>query len=96
MYIRYRQIEIAIATEQIKLRKCWNTTSMVIGAMGCLGMSLVANFQETSIMIIHGLGAVLAFGIGSAYFIIEVSLTLKLFQLFLMLGAQENYNKFPT
>lgn len=72
MYIRHRQVGFAIESTQIRLSKRWNTAAMVVGTMGCLGMSLVANFQETSIVAVHGLGAMLAFGIGSAYFIIEV------------------------
>lgn len=73
MYIRYRQIDFAISRETIPLRKKWNSTALVVGVLGCLGMSLVANFQETTVVAIHGLGAVMAFGIGSAYFIIQVS-----------------------
>lgn len=46
---------------------------MGVGIAGCLGMSLVANFQETSIVAVHGIGAILAFAVGSVYFMIEVS-----------------------
>lgn len=72
MYIKYRQIDFAIRTNTIGLSHIWNTAAFIVGILACIGMSLVANFQETTIVIIHGLGAVLAFAIGSAYFLIEV------------------------
>lgn len=73
MYIRYRQVQFAIATGTIELNPKWNKWSVGVGAAGCLGMSLVANFQETSIVAVHGIGAILAFAVGSVYFMIEVS-----------------------
>lgn len=73
MYIRYRQVQFAIETNLIDINPKWNKWSMGVGCAGCLGMSLVANFQETSIVAVHGIGAILAFAVGSFYFMIEVS-----------------------
>lgn len=73
MYIRHRQVQFAIETSIIELSPKWNNWSMGVGTAGCLGMSLVANFQETSIVAVHGIGAILAFAVGSVYFMIEVS-----------------------
>lgn len=54
------------------LERKWNTTATVFGVITCIGISLVANFQETSVITVHFLGAVLAFGAGSLYLIIQV------------------------
>lgn len=65
-------MEFFINADEIDLKPSWNTASKWCGAIACLGMSIVANFQETSVVVMHFLGALGAFGVGSFYFIIQV------------------------
>jgi len=49
---------------------CWRTFSCVIlwlGYASAFGVSIVANFQESNVLIIHYFGAFLAFGGGLVY-----------------------------
>lgn len=73
MYIRYTQVKLSIDSGEIDLREGWNTASMYCGIIACLGLSVVANFQETSVFAVHILGALAAFGIGATYFLLQVS-----------------------
>lgn len=73
MYVRHRQIKMALKSGEIELSRKWNTVSTWCGAIACLGMSVVANFQETNVAIMHFFGAIMAFLIGSVYFILQVS-----------------------
>lgn len=75
MYIRYRQVQFSIESEKIDLDSKWNKWGEITGGISCLGMSVVANFQETAVVIMHFLGAVMAFAIGTAFFLIQVSNT---------------------
>lgn len=49
-----------------------NKLSISFGCIACLGLSIVANFQETNAMEVHLTGAGMAFGIGSLYFLFQV------------------------
>lgn len=73
IYTRYRQIELVCsrcpeikeACERLSHRALW------IGFGSCLGISIVANFQETNVRIVHYIGALLCFGLGTVYFWIQ-------------------------
>ncbi|XP_022202096.2 DNA damage-regulated autophagy modulator protein 2 [Nilaparvata lugens] len=45
-----------------------NKIGVWLGLLSCLGLSLVANFQETNVFAIHIFGAFLCFGLGTIYF----------------------------
>lgn len=70
IYIRYRQVEqlnyhhMELLQSSIKL----NRVAMWIGIGSCFGCSIVANFQETNVRIVHFVGAFTCFGLGTAYF----------------------------
>lgn len=51
-----------------------NKTGVWLGFTACFGLSLVANFQETNVIAVHFLGAVLCFGVGTIYFWVQVRL----------------------
>lgn len=74
MYVKYRHVEFFINSGEIELKSSYNTASKWCGVLACLGISFVANFQETAVAVMHFLGALLAFGIGSVYFIIQVQI----------------------
>lgn len=70
LYIRYRQIEqliyhhVTLAESTNKM----NRISVWIGIGSCLGCSIVANFQETNVRLVHFIGAFTCFGLGTVYF----------------------------
>uniref|UniRef100_U5ESK3 Putative conserved plasma membrane protein n=1 Tax=Corethrella appendiculata TaxID=1370023 RepID=U5ESK3_9DIPT len=70
IYIRYRQIdEYSIIHSDV--RRCVGRKNIIglwIGITSCLGISIVANFQETNVRIVHFVGAFLCFGAGTIYF----------------------------
>lgn len=74
VYIRYRNVE--------ELSKIYgfrryinviNSTCLWIGLVSCLGISILANFQQATVRSIHFLGAILGFGLGTGYQILHVS-----------------------
>lgn len=50
----------------------WNYWALILGLTTTLGVSIVANFQETSVIVVHMIGAFLCFGGGTAYFWTQV------------------------
>lgn len=59
--------------KHIKILKYLNVFCLITGMLAAFGACIVANFQETSNIQMHLIGANLCFGVGSAYFIIQVS-----------------------
>lgn len=43
-----------------------------MGLISSFGLSIVANFQETNVFIVHIIGAFMCFGAGTIYFWIQV------------------------
>jgi hypothetical protein len=70
IYIRYKQIEQYyrdhLALESAKILKV-NYAALVIGFVSCLGLSIVANFQEMNMRPIHWVGAIVCFSCGLMY-----------------------------
>ncbi|KAF2887729.1 hypothetical protein ILUMI_18444 [Ignelater luminosus] len=75
MYIRYRQVNAAIHYKTIDLSKTWNEIAFWIGNITCVGISIVANFQVTSILLVHMIGGATTFGAGSIYFAIQTRIS---------------------
>ncbi|XP_017773455.1 PREDICTED: DNA damage-regulated autophagy modulator protein 2 [Nicrophorus vespilloides] len=67
-YIRYLQVkelhESLGKTAEVSGK---NKACLHMGWMASFGVSVVGNFQETNLLIVHLIGAVMAFGLGSAY-----------------------------
>lgn len=76
IFIRFKQVRVAAEGTPSVSRL--NDLGFVLGMLACLGMSLVANFQETNVIIIHMLGAMMCFGIGSVYTILHTWITFRL------------------
>ena len=55
-----------------------NKKALYIGLASCYGISIVANFQETNVRIMHYVGAFTAFGMGTLYFCIQSLITIRL------------------
>lgn len=78
IYIRYSQVKECTSTfgSPASLPK-WNHWALIFGLTSTAGLSIVANFQETSVIVVHLIGAVLCFGGGTAYFWTQVSIIRK-------------------
>lgn len=69
LYIRYRQIEHLLYNHVNLIRSVlkMNVASLWIGLIGCLGLSIVANFQVTKMPTVHYIGAITCIGLGIVY-----------------------------
>lgn len=65
IYIRYMQVRQFVESKP-RLRY-QNQVCLVFGLLAAMGMSVVANFQESSLLVVHLIGATLAFGLGLCY-----------------------------
>ena len=70
-----------MAHSKQKALKRLNTLSLVLGLLGSLGVSIVGNFQETSVVVVHFIGASLCFGLGTIYLWIQVQYVLSSFMM---------------
>uniref|UniRef100_A0AC34R0Q8 DNA damage-regulated autophagy modulator protein 2 n=1 Tax=Panagrolaimus sp. JU765 TaxID=591449 RepID=A0AC34R0Q8_9BILA len=69
-YLRHRQYVVFYGDYHLDRHGRWRTISfllMLVGFVSAFGMSLVANFQETSVALVHFIGAMMAF-FGAAIF----------------------------
>lgn len=73
MYIRYRQVDLAMSSNDIVLPTKWNEIAFWSGNSVCLGVSMVGNFQRSTMTIAHFIGAFLAFGIAAVYIVAQVN-----------------------
>lgn len=76
IYIRYLQIK-EINGHLTKGLYSSNVTCLILGWLASLGVGLVANFQETEVFSIHIFGAIMAFGLGSVYQLIQCHISAK-------------------
>lgn len=77
IYIRYRQIEQLIDHHPSlhAIANRLNERALWLGIASCLGCSIVANFQETNVRIVHFTGAFICFGLGTVYFWVQAYLS---------------------
>ncbi|KAH0956098.1 hypothetical protein HN011_000465 [Eciton burchellii] len=69
MYIRYSQVkECTKAFNLPASLPRWNRWALIFGLLSSAGLSIVANFQESSVFVVHVIGALLCFGAGTIYF----------------------------
>ncbi|XP_032893827.1 DNA damage-regulated autophagy modulator protein 1 [Amblyraja radiata] len=80
IYIRYKILQtINKANPLVKSRL--NCVAFLSGLLACLGMCIVANFQETALRAVHDIGALLAFGMGTVYLIFQAVISFKMLPL---------------
>lgn len=78
MYIRYLQIKELHTRFKFSSRVSnLNKISVWVGLLSALGVSIVGNFQETNVIIVHLIGAIMAFGLGCVYCILHTSISYK-------------------
>lgn len=80
IYIRYKHV---IECQQYLTPRVllWNKIALVLGSLAALGMSMVANFQETSVMTCHATGAYLCFVLGILYSYINTWISYRMIPL---------------
>lgn len=74
MYARYKFIERLIEKTG-GVRPCCNLAGFIVGLLSCLGMCVVATFQETVVTVVHDLGALLFFLTGVLYIFIQTCIS---------------------
>ena len=74
MYIRFLEVQHypELSGTGVVISPKLNRVTFILGELSCLGLDLVANFQETTVGFMHMIGANLLFLAGTAYFILQV------------------------
>ncbi|XP_024268337.1 DNA damage-regulated autophagy modulator protein 2 [Oncorhynchus tshawytscha] len=75
MYVRYKQVQALTVEEESKLHKL-NLLGLVLGWTSSFGMCIVANFQKTTLFSMHLVGAILTFGVGALYILVQTLVSL--------------------
>lgn len=74
VYVRYKQVEALVDEEEPKLHRL-NSLGLLLGFTSSFGMCVVANFQKTTLFSMHLVGAVLTFGVGAIYILVQTLLS---------------------
>lgn len=77
VYVRYKQVEALTGEGELKLNRL-NRCGLLLGLISSFGMCVVANFQKTTLFSMHLVGAVLTFGIGALYILVQTLLSHKM------------------
>lgn len=79
-YIRYKQVDEYLKQKGADSRclRIFNKTGLFFGFLAAFGTTVVGAFQETSVLSIHIFGAMMAFGGGSIFLIIQGIFTKKM------------------
>ncbi|GAB1598654.1 DNA damage-regulated autophagy modulator protein 1-like [Argonauta hians] len=65
LYVRFRQVDEMYQSSGRRLLLVFNKFAFGIGLLAASGVSIVANFQESNVLVGHVVGAVLAFALGT-------------------------------
>ncbi|CAL8318836.1 unnamed protein product [Lota lota] len=77
MYARYKFVQ-RLNEELRALRPTLNLWAFGFGLVSCVGMCIVGTFQETMVTWVHDVGALLFFGTGMLYAILQSAISYKL------------------
>lgn len=77
MYVRYKQVEALGDENDVRLQRL-NRCGLALGWLSCFGMCVVANFQKTTLFSMHLVGAVLTFGVGALYILVQTALSYRM------------------
>ncbi|XP_069797366.1 DNA damage-regulated autophagy modulator protein 2b isoform X2 [Narcine bancroftii] len=77
MYVRYKQVD-ALIREEASVVYRLNQVGFGLGLVSCLGLCIVANFQKTTLIQAHIVGAVLTFGMGIIYLLMHTIISYKM------------------
>uniref|UniRef100_A0A7E4VEM6 DNA damage-regulated autophagy modulator protein 2 n=1 Tax=Panagrellus redivivus TaxID=6233 RepID=A0A7E4VEM6_PANRE len=81
VYLRYSVIVELNRSFDAEL-KAVNRVALYLGTIGAFGMCLVANFQETAVIVIHLSGAFVCFGFGSIYMLLHAWISHRMVPLY--------------
>lgn len=70
IYARYKYVE-KLSEQNSLVKPCLNKATLWLGIIACFGMCIVATFQETTVTIVHDIGAFLFFTSGVVYIILQ-------------------------
>ncbi|KAM8739753.1 DNA damage-regulated autophagy modulator protein 1 [Acanthopagrus latus] len=70
IYARYKYVE-KLSEQTAEVGQWLNEAALVFGQLSCLGMLVVATFQETTVPAVHDVGAVTFFVSGIVYTILQ-------------------------
>lgn len=74
VYVRYFQVKEyinAFRSPATSLSR-WNCWALIFGIISAIGLTIVANFQESTVLAVHLIGALFCFGGGTVYFWTQV------------------------
>ncbi|XP_059834503.1 DNA damage-regulated autophagy modulator protein 1 isoform X5 [Hypanus sabinus] len=77
MYVQYKMLQ-TLNEENPIISPYFNRAALVLGLLGSLGMCIVANFQETAVRVVHDIGALLTFGMGTLYLFLQTYISFKM------------------
>ncbi|XP_039972314.1 DNA damage-regulated autophagy modulator protein 2b [Xiphias gladius] len=77
VYVRYKQVEALTGDDKLRLHRL-NRFGLLLGWISSFGMCVVANFQKTTLFSMHLVGAVLTFGVGALYILVQTLLSLNM------------------
>ncbi|KAM7367205.1 hypothetical protein PAMP_015122 [Pampus punctatissimus] len=78
IYARYKFVE-KLSEETRVVNPYLNKSALVLGILSCLGMCIVATFQETILTVMHDIGALLFFISGILYIILQSVISYRAF-----------------
>ncbi|XP_053099352.1 DNA damage-regulated autophagy modulator protein 2 isoform X2 [Hemicordylus capensis] len=76
MYVRYKQVS-ALNPEEPKILRL-NKAGFLLGMVSCFGLCIIANFQKSTLISMHIIGACLTFGIGAFYILVQTILSYQM------------------
>ncbi|KAM9823676.1 DNA damage-regulated autophagy modulator protein 1 [Neosynchiropus ocellatus] len=77
VYARYKFVERLLAGTSRPSPRL-NSASLLLGLCSCLGMCVVASFPESTVLVVHDIGAFLFFVSGVAYIVLQTVLGCQL------------------
>lgn len=77
VYVRYKQVEALTGEDKLRLHRL-NRFGLLLGLVSSMGMCVVANFQKTTLFSMHLVGAVLTFGVGALYILVQTLISLNM------------------
>lgn len=80
VYVRYLEVKYypELSGSDVMINPKLNKVTFVLGQLSCLGLDLVANFQETNAGFMHMIGANLLFLVGTTHFVLQVLISKKM------------------
>lgn len=80
VYIKYVEVQCLIQSIAAEngISGTFNKATLCVGLTSCVGLDMVANFQDSNVIVVHMLGAFLCFAAGTLYFIFQVWISYKI------------------